>query len=705
MKKLLKPLLAVLAAVMICSMMPSAFAAGDEAIDAAYALNELGLFNGVGKNADGTPNFDLDRAPTRHESVVMLVRLLGKEAEAKAGTWETPFTDVAEWAESYVGYAYGSGLVSGTSATKFSGTDVISVSQYLTLVLRALGYKSGADFQWDKAWELSDQIGLTDKRYNADSTQFTRGDIAIISRNALRTKEKEVEGTLLDALVASAAVDNETAEVYKSSVRVKSITLNESDLLMNRGGSVQLIASVLPEDVTDKSATWFSSDPKIVEVSSDGLLEAKQFGTVKITATASNGLSAVCNVTVEPIEVASITLNKTQVGLVIGETRTLNATIAPSNADNKDVVWSSSNTSVVTVAGGNITGIKEGSAIITATAGNQKAVCTISVTQAPLEFSGRGDKVITNITLPRGAYYVEYTHSGRSNFIVHLYYDSNGSGKDFLVNEIGNCSGQTVIESALEGVVQNGLLEVEADGAWKISIKKVSGKTSTNLKGSGNRVTGTFVATQKRWVYTCSDNGRSNFVVWIYSVDGDGDLVVNEIAPYAGSGVLTLDVGTEYFVSVKSEGDWLIDFGRGDSLEIVSADISSVGTSENESNNSFFDESDASDTLICYRKADYLPDFGAMFGIKPFNTNEEDSTIGFAYLASDVEKATGNAFGAYREYVDTLLADYDFEVVKTDSNSKSTMVYLRNKNNGNVCGIQNVIIQGVLFINIVATKS
>ena len=498
MKKLLKPLLTVLVAVMVCSMMPSAFAAGDEAIDAAYALNELGLFNGVGKNANGTPNFDLDRAPTRHESVVMLVRLLGKEAEAKAGTWETPFTDVAEWAEPYVGYAYVNGLVSGTSATKFSGTDVISASQYLTLVLRALGYKSGTDFQWDKAWELSDQIGLTDKRYNADSTQFTRGDIAIISRNALRTKEKEVEGTLLDALVASAAVDNETAEVYKSSVRVKSITLNESDLLMNRGGSVQLIASVLPEDATDKSATWFSSDPKIVEVSSDGLLEAKQFGTVKITATASNGLSAVCNVTVKPIEVASVTLNYTDIGLVIGETYTLNATITPSNADNKNVSWSSSNTSVVTVAGGNITGIKEGSAIITATAGNQKAVCTVSVTQNPFDFS---------------------------------------------------------------------------------------------------------------------------------------------------------------------------------------------------------------DTFVCYRKADYLPDFGAMFGIKPVTINEDDFTIGFAYLASDLQKATGDVSKAYGEYLDTLTADHDFEAVTADSSPGTTAIYLRNKKNGKVCGITSVIIRDVMFINIVATKS
>ena len=91
-----------------------AFAADEEAVTAAEELKALGLFSGVGTNADGTTDFDLDREPTRSEAVTMLVRLLGKEAEALAGTWETPFTDVATWAKPYVGYAYANGLTKGT---------------------------------------------------------------------------------------------------------------------------------------------------------------------------------------------------------------------------------------------------------------------------------------------------------------------------------------------------------------------------------------------------------------------------------------------------------------------------------------------------------------------------------------------------------------------------------------------------------------
>ena len=85
----------ILTLVMIISLVPFAAAASDEATEAAEALYELGLFKGTGTNPDGTPIFDLDKTPTRNQAIIMLVRLLGKEEEAKAGTWKSPFTDVS----------------------------------------------------------------------------------------------------------------------------------------------------------------------------------------------------------------------------------------------------------------------------------------------------------------------------------------------------------------------------------------------------------------------------------------------------------------------------------------------------------------------------------------------------------------------------------------------------------------------------------
>ena len=189
----------ILALTLAVSLVPSAFAASDEAVQAANVLHTLGLFNGTGTDANGNPIYDLDRAPTREEAITMLIRLMGKEADAKGYNWEMPFTDVSNWAKPYIGYAYAYSLTSGTSETTFGGKQKVSAMQYLTFVLRALGYEDGTDFQWNKAWKLSDEIGLTSGQYTSN-TSITRGDIAIISLKALSISNK-YNWTLLEQLL------------------------------------------------------------------------------------------------------------------------------------------------------------------------------------------------------------------------------------------------------------------------------------------------------------------------------------------------------------------------------------------------------------------------------------------------------------------------------------------------------------------------
>ena len=134
MKKLLCPLFALL---IVLSLSTAAFAANYSAEESANALYELGLFQGTGETANGKPIYSLDAAPTRAQAVTMLVRLLGKEAEAKAGTWTLPFSDLADWARPYVGYAYANGLTNGLSAERFGSDDKVTANQYLTFILRA----------------------------------------------------------------------------------------------------------------------------------------------------------------------------------------------------------------------------------------------------------------------------------------------------------------------------------------------------------------------------------------------------------------------------------------------------------------------------------------------------------------------------------------------------------------------------------------
>lgn len=216
-KRLLSVLLSL---VLLLALVPTvAYATTYDANSTAQSLYQLGLFNGIGKDAEGNPNFDLDRAPTRYEAVMMLVRLLGKADEAQSQTWDTPFTYVVEWAKPYVGYAYAHGLTSGTSATTFGGAGIVTPVQYITFVLRALGYKSGTDFQWDKSYELSNKLGFTVEgvynnwgAYNIEKSvtgstvlrlrDFVRGDMAIISNSALFINIKGTDTTLLEQIMS-----------------------------------------------------------------------------------------------------------------------------------------------------------------------------------------------------------------------------------------------------------------------------------------------------------------------------------------------------------------------------------------------------------------------------------------------------------------------------------------------------------------------
>ena len=96
----------------------------------ADRLKDVGLFQGTNQG------YQLDKAPTRAEASAMLVRLLGKEEEAKGLTYTAPFTDLVGWEKPYVQYLYDNGLANGTSATAYNPTGKCSAQMYTTFLLR-----------------------------------------------------------------------------------------------------------------------------------------------------------------------------------------------------------------------------------------------------------------------------------------------------------------------------------------------------------------------------------------------------------------------------------------------------------------------------------------------------------------------------------------------------------------------------------------
>ncbi|MBP1737158.1 MAG: hypothetical protein H6Q60_1039 [Oscillospiraceae bacterium] len=200
--RILSLVLALALALALCPAV--ALAAEDEASAAAEQLYELGLFQGTGTDEDGNPVFALDQEPTRAEAVVMLLRLLGLEDEVEASDYETPFTDVPDsyWAASYIGYAYHYGLTSGVAEDRFGleSGDTVTAAQYVTFMLRALGYDDGAgDFTVDHAVAFAQSVGFTIESDWVEGT-FTRGDVALISYYGLAAQLKGSDETLADSL-------------------------------------------------------------------------------------------------------------------------------------------------------------------------------------------------------------------------------------------------------------------------------------------------------------------------------------------------------------------------------------------------------------------------------------------------------------------------------------------------------------------------
>ncbi len=160
----------------------------------ATALKMLGLFKGVSET-----DFALDRAPTRIEAMVMLIRTLGKEAEALEVGGNHPFTDVPSWADKYIGYAYEKGLTKGVSATSF-GAGSAGSDMYLTFMLRALGYNDTAgDFSWDAPDILAKAVGILPD--DVDTVNFLRSDVVMVSWASLAADVKGGSHMMADKLI------------------------------------------------------------------------------------------------------------------------------------------------------------------------------------------------------------------------------------------------------------------------------------------------------------------------------------------------------------------------------------------------------------------------------------------------------------------------------------------------------------------------
>ncbi|MGI6085915.1 MAG: S-layer homology domain-containing protein [Acetivibrionales bacterium] len=216
----------------------------------ALALRQLRLFLGVSTTKI---DFQLDKAPTRTQAIIMLIRVLGKESEVLNGNWTHPFTDVDPVADKYIGYAYQNGLVYGYN-DKF-GTDNATSDMYLTFVLRALGYDdTKADFVWTEPDALAESVGILPD--DIDTENFLRADLVRISWAALSAELKDGNQILAEKLMTDGAFTDENYENAKhiaaynsgttvsTSAELKAALENGDTTLINIGSDLEITSPI-----------------------------------------------------------------------------------------------------------------------------------------------------------------------------------------------------------------------------------------------------------------------------------------------------------------------------------------------------------------------------------------------------------------------------------------------------------------------------
>lgn len=159
------------------------------------------------------------------------------------------------------------------------------------------------------------------------------------------------------------------------------VKLNTTETNVYTKETVKLTATVLPSSATDKGVTWTSSNKAVATVSSNGTVTGVKSGKAVITVKTNNGgFTASCTVTVLQ-HATSVKLSKTTLSLAKGKKSTLTATVLPSDATNKAVTWSSSNSSIISVSQtGEITALKTGKADVVVTSVDKKYTAKCSVT-------------------------------------------------------------------------------------------------------------------------------------------------------------------------------------------------------------------------------------------------------------------------------------------------------------------------------------
>ena len=183
-----------------------------------------------------------------------------------------------------------------------------------------------------------------------------------------------------DATVTATSLNGVSASV-EVQVRTTLVRIEETEITVAVGEEHKLKARVYPKKITGVTGEWVSADPSIAVVTAQGEVIGAREGTTQVFARLSNGMEAVCNVTVSGLPVEAVKLSERKATMKVGDFLKLTASVEPSFLNDVQLEWASSNEKVLWVDDdGNITAVGKGTAKVGVRAPNGKFdVCTIKV--------------------------------------------------------------------------------------------------------------------------------------------------------------------------------------------------------------------------------------------------------------------------------------------------------------------------------------
>ena len=331
----------------------------------------------------GIPNVDVTSV-TLDQKVLELVEgdeatliatVKPDDATDKTVTWSTDKADVATVDESGKVTALKEGQATITAkAGEMTDACVVTVAKKVIPVESVTLDKKAVELVEGDETTLTATVKPDDATDKTVTWSTDKADVATVDEAGKVTAVKEGQASIIAK--AGEQADTCVVAVSKKFIPVSSVSLDKATLDLIKGQETTLAATVNPDDATDKTVTWTTSNAAVATVE-DGKVKAVGGGSATITAKAGEQ-SATCAVTVT-VPVSSVSLNKTTLGLVEGDDATITATVAPDDATDKTVTWTTSNEAVATVENGKVVAVKEGEATITAKAGEKTATCTVTV--------------------------------------------------------------------------------------------------------------------------------------------------------------------------------------------------------------------------------------------------------------------------------------------------------------------------------------